>query len=261
MTKLSEIAGKRHQLSIPDDPQYYINSAEGDNLLIIASVIADKRNASFDHPNVLLHRPEVLEFKYYRHNGGKYWVAKPGIAFYFLVPKDRIELVPEQGYSYVKVLIGGKKFTLSVSGGTSGNGGWCDYIGNVAHIGVGHPVRDLKTLADNSLSPETLPLDFTFPEREDSTEERERELQHWQCLLAEKIARKALTIGSTLVTSESTYTVERLNRTKTQIVARRNPNNGLYRIHKQTIDWTKTAEVNGIQVPVPAPVFRVRKTA
>jgi len=258
MTKLSEICGKRYTL--PEDPHYHIEAEAGDNLLIVASVIADKKNASFDHPNILLKRPEVLEFKYYRHNGGKYWVAKPGIAFYFLVPKDRIEIVPEKLYSYVKVLIGGKKYTLNVSGHGSA-GEWTDFFGNVVHISVGHPVHDLKTLADNSLSPEALPLDFNFPERDTSSEDRQRELQRWQWLLAEKIARKALTIGSTLICSESNYTVERLNRTKTQIVARRNPYGGLYRIHKQTIDWTKTAEANGIQVPVPAPVFRARKTA
>ena len=69
---------------------------------------------------------------------------KAGIDLYFMVPLENIELIPEKGYSYIRVAIGGSKFILNVSGGTSGDG-WTDFCSTpFASTTCNLPLKTLK---------------------------------------------------------------------------------------------------------------------
>ena len=114
-----DLAGERFQVA----EDYQVELPPGNHLTVIAGAYLGEPAYDFDHPNVAAKKSDVFEFKHYRKGGSKFWTAKAGISFYFVIPKGQIELLPEKGYSYVPVLIHGRRCVLNVSGGT-GNGGW-----------------------------------------------------------------------------------------------------------------------------------------
>ena len=257
--RLSEIKGT---YTLKDDPTYHIRVDPEPNIILAVSVYADARTSTFDHPNIVRRAPKVLEFKHYRAKGSKFWTAHPGITFYFVVPKENIELIEEKGYSYVKTLIGGRKVTLNVSGG-AGNG-WTDYIGVIAGTHVGYPLRTLKAIAENSLNPEILAtsgFEFHILETPYDVEDKKRERERFHRLLSEKIARKTIHEGSVIIVKGDKYTVERFKKGKKTLICR-SEGGSLWRICNNVIDWVATAKSLGCEIAVPEDVFRVpvRKT-
>jgi len=133
---------------------YHICVVPGKFMVITLGFILPLQTTTFDHPNLARRNVKILEFKHYRENGSKFWTAHAGVELSFIVPKDKIEIILAPHYSYVKALIGGRKFTFSVSGGSSRNdNGWEDWLGNSAHVGCNHPLRDVKALAAVSVDP------------------------------------------------------------------------------------------------------------
>lgn len=130
---------------------YHISVPEGPCLIIQAGAGLGSRAAAFTHPNVLEREPTVHHFKHYRTGGGKYWTAKAGVNLYFAIPKERILLHPEPGYSYVKANINDQEVVFNVSGGSFN--GWTDWLSNPVAISVNHPVRVLRKLAEAALCP------------------------------------------------------------------------------------------------------------
>ena len=147
------------------DGGYRVLVAPGDHLVLVAGATYGKPAADFRHPNVVARKCEVHEFKHYRKAGSKFWTARPGVNFCLVIPKDRIEMVPEKGYSYVPVKINGQRLVLNVSGGGGcGYPGWTDWVRRVVHTSVGFPKKTLKLLADVALSPdECKAKGITFP--------------------------------------------------------------------------------------------------
>ena len=90
------------------DGGYRVLIETGDHLILVAGATYGTPAASFQHPNLVARKCEVHEFKHYRQAGSKFWTARPGVNFYLVIPKDRIEMVPERGYSYVPVKINGQ---------------------------------------------------------------------------------------------------------------------------------------------------------
>jgi hypothetical protein len=126
----------------------------GDHLTVIAGAHLGEPAYDFDHPNIAAKKSELFEFKHYRTGGSKFWTSKAGISFSFVIPKAQIELLAEKGFSYVPVLIHGRKCRLNVSGGT-GNGGWTDHLGQVVHVGCGGTIAAIdwgKTAEANSVT-------------------------------------------------------------------------------------------------------------
>ena len=132
-------------------PDYHICFEPGTHLIVEVGGWVDSATARFTHPNVWQTRCRVYELKRYLRGGGKRWYSRAGVSHYLVIPRDRIQLYREKGYSFVRVLINGVLCTLNVSGG--GGEGWTDYIGAFTSIGIGHSRDDLQKIAGVAVSP------------------------------------------------------------------------------------------------------------
>lgn len=126
---------------------YRISYQEGTNLLLVMGFHSNKPAAKFSHPNIMATEKRIHEFKHYRKGGSKFWTAKSGVDHYLIIPRNKIIMLPEKGYSYVKTEINGVKISLNVSGGTCGKG-WGDFFSSIVHTSVNHKLSDLKKVAE-----------------------------------------------------------------------------------------------------------------
>ena len=201
----------------------------------------------------------MFEFKHYRRGGSKFWTAKAGISFYFVIPKAQIELLPEKGYSYVPVLINGRQCHLNVSGG-GGAGGWTDYVRQVAHISCGWTIAGLRSLATVAVRPEECRAQGINLEIE-PLEDYQR--AGFVKTAAAVTMRNRLEPGSQVLLrsdwafqgSQGPFAVESRPRRKRYFLCA----GGFSRVRVQyaAIDWAKTAEINGVTVPGPVLVNRI----
>ncbi len=146
-----DLAGERFEV----EEGYRVDLPPGNHLIVVAGVKMGEPAYDFDHLNIVAKKSELFEFKHYRKSGNKFWTSKAGISFYLAIPKAQIEILPEKGYSYVPVLIQGRKCILNVSGIGGGiDGGWTDYVRRVVDIGCGWKIAALRSLAGIALSPD-----------------------------------------------------------------------------------------------------------
>ena len=147
--RMSEAAPR---ITLPATPRangpYHIEVPTTQHLILVFGHRWTDHAAKFTHPKMLGKFLRLLEFKHYRRGGGKFWTANVGTDLYFAVPSSLVEIALDTGYSYVKARINGVCLTLNVSGGTCN--GWTDRVGAVAHVRVGHGIRDLKKIAEVS---------------------------------------------------------------------------------------------------------------
>lgn len=250
-----DLAGERFQV----EEGYQVELPPGNHLTVIAGVPLGEPGYDFDHPNVAAKKSEWFEFKHYRKGGGKFWTSKAGINLYFVIPKAQIELLSEKGYSDVPVLIGGRKCRLNVSGGT-GPGGWTDYVRPVVHVGCGWTIAALKALATVALSPDECRLEGIDLAIEP--------LKDGQCAgfmetAAAVTMRTRLGPGSQVLLrtgwdyqgSQGPFVVESRPGRKRYFFCTAGATR--VRIPYAAIDWIKTAEVNGGDVPGPVLVNRI----
>ena len=190
---------------------------------------------------------------HYRSGGSKFWTAKAGIGLYFVIPKARIELLPEKGHSYVPVLIDGRRCVLNVGGG-SGNGGWTDYVRPVAHVGCGWTIAALKALAAVALSPrECLDQGITL-DLEGLDDYQSQRLIEISAAVTMRTSLKAgdqvlLKNGWSYEGSQGPFVIQCRPRRKRHFVCKAYPMG--VRVQYAAIDWIKTAEINGVAVPGP----------
>jgi len=132
---------------------YYVEREEGDHLVLTAGAEIGRPGFGFDDAEkVAAMRDSGWEVKHYHSNGRKSWTEHAGREFFFVIPRKRIRLVCEKGYSYVPVQIGGKRLTLNVSGGTYPKGRWTDTVHRIADTSIGMPVGMLRHLAAHAWS-------------------------------------------------------------------------------------------------------------
>jgi len=250
-----DLAGERFQV----EEGYTVELPPGNHLTVIAGACLGEPASRFDHPNVAAKKSELFEFKHYRRSGSKFWTSRPGVNFYFVVPKAQIDLLPEKGYSYVPVLIRGRKCRLNVSGG-GGSERWTDYVRSVVHVGCGWPLKDLKLLAEIAASPaECQPQGIAL----NIEPLDEREQQSFADAAAAVTMRAKLEPGSRVMLrdgysyQDSQGPLEILSRPdrKRHFVCQGFP--GDVRVPYAAIDWGKTAEANGVTLPEPVFVNRI----
>jgi hypothetical protein len=250
-----DLAGERFQV----EKGYQVELPPGNHLTVIAGAPLGEPGYDFDHPNVAAKKSEWFEFKHYRKGGGKFWTSKAGINLYFVIPKAQIELLSEKGYSDVPVLIGGRQCRLNVSGGT-GPGGWTDYVRPVVHVGCGWTIAALKALATVALSPDEC--------RWQGINLAIEPLKDGQCAgfmetAAAVTMRTRLGPGSQVLLrtgwdyqgSQGPFVVESRPGRKRYFFCTAGATR--VRIPYAAIDWIKTAEVNGGDVPGPVLVNRI----
>jgi hypothetical protein len=214
----------------------------GDSILLIAGCDAGSAASRLEHPGIAGKRREVYEFKHYAR-GRKWWTSRPGLSLMFLVPKASITLIEEATYSYVGVMIGGHRYTFDVSGGTQGDG-WADRVRSTVHISVGHPVRDLRNLAEHSIPRDRLPKGFILPAEDPGTVSR------WEGMVQERELWGALKRGDSVVTIDGrVYYFDHRRGRKQHFLAsncaKADGHNGLWRISRKDVNWHMTAEMRG----------------
>jgi hypothetical protein len=258
--------GTSYTFKHKDDGLYRILFPDGEALLVVAGATYGEPGSRFDHPNVLVKKYEVQEFKHYCRSGRKFWTARPGVEFWFLLHKQVIQLVPEAGYSYVKILVAGKPFTLSVSGGTGSLGGdfppgitWTDWVSQGSSICVGHSLRSLKHLASVALSPEVAAASgLRHTIREESNPE------YFTRLAAEKDTLPVLKPGCKIVLgksyqmggSQGPFELKELNRKHRRLLC---TDGYPFRVKYTQVDWIKTAQADGVALVEPITMSRIPK--
>lgn len=265
--KLSELRGNIFEMSAEDtidkNRVYTITFPKEDYLIVVAGTEVGTAGVNFEHKNVLAKRNRVHEFKHYRAAGSKFWTSKAGVDFYFAIPKGKIELIAERCYSYVKILIGGQKYTLSVSGGT-GKEGWVDWVNQFCSICAGHNLKSLKVLAENALSVEECRAKgilFDLPKMRDD------EIQRFKRLVTEKEIwgnlkagqKVSLITGCSFFGEEIVEVIERPSSSKRMYLCCDIANGQKVRVRFTQIDWLKTAELNKIEVEIPEEYNRLGK--
>jgi hypothetical protein len=229
---------------------YRVILPEGDHLVLVVGVPFGCPAGSFEHPNIAAKQSAIFEFKHCHPKRGKFWTAKAGVEFYFLVPKKHIELLPEKGYSYVQCSIAGTKFFLNVSGG-GGQDGWSDSVRLTAHTGVTEKKSYLKLFANHSV----VPYDFEYEVRY-SLEGREKCWSGLACRHSVEVGMKVCLDGNKY--KELPYTVSSVDSKRRCCVGRDNTNFP-WRIKYSQIDWLATAELNGVDIPVPIRVSKFKE--
>jgi len=269
------------------DGGYKVEIDPGDHLILVVGATYGKPAARFQHPNIVARMCEVHEFKHYRRAGSKFWTARPGVNFYLVIPKDRIEMIPERGYSYVPVEVNGQKLVLNVSGGGSCGkySGWTDWVHRVVHTSVGFSKRTLKLLAEAALSPdECKAKGINFPLVGVDDLHKQRFIR----LAAEKDTKPAIKAGSKIVVDTNACTWDSEVSPVVAFVARatghtyrrgKTQPDGTYflipsdtlqqkvlatddhghqwRIKFSQVDWLETAKANGIPLANPDAVNHI----
>lgn len=144
VVNLSELRGK---VAIDEADKYYVELPDCDHFVVMAGANYPDAATNFEHPNVAAFEDKVFETRAYWPSGRKKWFSHAGRDFYFIIPRRKIELVFEKGYSYVPVIINGLKLNFNVSGGTLG-GGWGDWVRQFVHVGIGFTKAKLVKLAE-----------------------------------------------------------------------------------------------------------------
>jgi len=125
---------------------YNIAISKGEFQVITMGFSVDKPAIKFEHSSVITKVKTIHEFKHYRSGGGKFWTSRAGMDIVFIVPRNKIKLLPEKGYSYIRAEINGVKVSFNVSGG--GGGAWTDYLTTWCDVSCNHPLRDVKKIAE-----------------------------------------------------------------------------------------------------------------
>lgn len=262
MLKFSQLNG-RHEIS-ENGSSYIWSLPKGRAMLIVAPVeIRAGDCLSFGHPNLVARIGKAFEYKHTRDNGSKRWTAAPGFEYWFLIPLDKIELIPEPGYSYVKVNIDGVPFTMNVSGGTSGQS-WKDWVGDIAHL---CGTRAFNTKLLNHLANAALPPSEIGNLEVHRPDERDR--AYFEQLVAKRYGPDRLTPGCCVILEEG-YSYDgsrefvfesRVQGAKAtqKLICQYRGSRIMVKIAQ--IDWMKTSERNGWQLPTFPDSYNLPKNA
>lgn len=139
---MSEVKDGYYVVDAADD---YVIRIEPGEYQVIAMPYDVKRTpglAAFTHPNMVRSRTREEEVKHKQHDWRKHTIAN----HVFVVPRDRILLLPEKTYTYPLAEIGGEQIQFSTSGGTCGHG-WGDWINTIVHTTWGHSKTKLLAVA------------------------------------------------------------------------------------------------------------------
>jgi hypothetical protein len=250
---LSE-AGKRFTILSDSGNIYHLDLPEGKFIVLVAGADLGTAGFDFNDDNVAAKSHRIFELKHYGNNiRGKYWTRRAGIDFYFVFDKKDLELVEKEAYSYPQVKIGGKTYTLSVTGGTDGKT-WTDTVRSVAHIGIGHTKASLKHLAKYAINPFDSSI---MGKRIDIPGLSENGQESFFALVAEHKARKALKQGDQIFLghgcnyegTKGPFIVSCINRRKRTVLADLPVcYTSRVRMKYNQVDWTQTAAANGIEL-------------
>jgi hypothetical protein len=236
-------------------PTYRVELPPGDHLIVVAGVFYGTAGSRFSHPNVVAKQSRMHDFKHYRENGSKFWTSRAGINLLFVIPKDKIHLVHEEGHSYVPVVINGEKCRLNVSGGTKD--GWTDWVRQRVHVGCGCSQKTLRRLADVALTPaecRAQGITINLEETDDHDSKRLIDFATQQ-LIQRKLAagHRIVLAGTTIDGNQGPFEIEkrgadRKGRKTGAWIVRCPGYPPRCRVTAKHIDWVETAKASGLEV-------------
>lgn len=231
---------------------YSIVTEAGKNLALNLGFTLPHRAAEFDHPKLVRKVFKVLEFKHYWPNGGKSWTAHAGVELSVVIPRSSIEVVLEKTYSYPKIVVNGQTISLNVGGG--GGGGWTDYIHSEASTSCNLPWKTVLALLEVALAPIV----------EESVPVNEKDRKDWIDAAAAKTVKIApgmkINLDKYVINTEwdRTYVVHSRSKNGQQLLLKDadGKDQTIWRVGRNRIDWTRTAEANGIKIEMPKQFIR-----
>jgi hypothetical protein len=171
------------------------------------------------------------------------------------VPRNKISLVLEKGYSYVPVIINGQTFRLNVTGGTFD--GWTDFVHQRTHIGIDATVKVLNLLAAVAVPPADANVPLELERLSDS------DAANFVELVAGHLCRSRLQEGHRLVLCDGwTYDGSRgpfsvASKPKGRQCYVATTGHRSFRATYKAIDWTQTAAENGFVIEGPTEENRI----
>jgi len=238
---------------------YFVHFPPGDCLILTAGANIGTAAEYFRHPNIIAKIPRVFDLKHYHPYRGKWWTVKGGIDFLFAIPKSKIRVVEEIGYSYPKIRIGSETYSLNVSGGTFPENCWTDNVRQGSHVGIKCTLRTLRNLAKHGISPEVCEAKgIRFDVTKNNRPERLRDL------VAEIRTKRELKSGSQIMLVNGAYyrgeqgpfVLKRNPPRKREIVCQ-TETGAPFRVPYKCINWKCTAELNEIDLSPPKAFNRV----
>lgn len=248
--RLSDFAGR--SISVGTAGSYRIQVPNTDFLVLAVPHVVDSPASEFSHPNVLARVFKTLDYVRYTPKGGKYFVQKPSVIYYFAIPADKVEIAEKEGCSYVETRINGAAVVLNCSGGTEAGGGWRDFFRENVEVvgGKALPLRAMKKIAEVAVPLESLLAHgWTKSTREPALCDR----LNFHGKIAELRVGKVLSEGMTIVLSDSIYyiggsrgVVTNITEGKSSITAQ--INGRCYVVKRSQINWTETTAANGMAI-------------
>jgi len=237
--------------SIESNPGYIVHLPETDYIIVQCGALYPEAAVRFDHPNLLTRINTIHETKTSYRNGRKQWFSHAGVEFSFAIPKSNIHLVfDEDGYSYVPVVIGGRRFRFNVSGGTDGKI-WRDRVRREAHIGIDFSIRLLNLLAEQAWTVEeckerNIVVDDDPVMDEHTFKPFNQLMRGYECRANLQVGHRiVLWEGAKFVGEKSafSYEISEINRRRRSYLVKV-PNNGYGRLKYGDVDWAATAKLN-----------------
>jgi hypothetical protein len=238
---------KENQIHVNDTYHIEITKNENSHLLIRVPVEIGTSAANFyHHPNIIGIKRQILNLKHYHGKRGKFWTSKPGLMFYFAVPKDKIFVRLVKGYSTIELEINDQVYHLSVSGGTRKGGGWVDVLAPSPSTYIYTSAKKLQRLADVA---EIIDTEISIGEMSDF------EKEEYLDLCASKVTPKKLKEGSKIYL-KNMYTIQGSNGPFVVSEKRKNKKSfvvyeeGQYcsKVTYKYVNWTRTAKANKIDL-------------
>ena len=132
-------------LANPDQKYFIVIMEDGETLdLTVGFTGNSPKGMAYRHP-LAVSAERQMDFKHTSNSGHKSWSTAQGIEHTFTIPRSKVLLTRDCGYSYPKVLIEGEEITLNTSGGSYADG-WGDFIYGSASTVVNGPLSWLAAL-------------------------------------------------------------------------------------------------------------------
>jgi hypothetical protein len=237
------------------EADYVVKLPGTDYITLVVPVDVMSPAAKATYPNVIARLGVVHDYKRCRKNGSKRWTRHAGVDLYFVIPTDRIDMVPKKGHSYVPVIVNGQEFVLSVT--SIGVATGCtDFVGRLAATTAGMSKTMIKKIQEVALSPETLrAIGFVLPT---GSLIYENQIPMWR----EMVARKMMKVQKDTFLCPHKWTSWAGSKYDVVSVQEKSTSGGwdvaldgsIYsrgRILAKHVDWLATAEKNGHVVPQP----------
>lgn len=251
---LSEINGEAEVV-----PNYFLKVEPGENLIVVLPFEVGTPGYNLEDPKVFARVPAVFDRKH-DNDVRKWWTRHAGVNLYIVIPKSKIEVVPEVGHSYPKFIINGEKVTFSTGGGTRGKGQWCDLLTKKGYIGCNAPLKVIRKLLAVALAPEEATASgFSY----DLPRLGKDEFEDWTSLALAKVYRSYLKPGNKLIFSgdykfvfdaADGATFDAFNKSHLNVTIGGKKYQGI----AKNFDWTKTAAENKWE-GTPNPEYQFNK--